>query len=159
MNSYLVKHLREFSKSGIEMRIHSWIRSTIIDTESKGLKNFLQQHIKATYLETQRNWFGRMHSMLIVPGTSGKEKVGCGNGDFKEHFPFPKVLEYLTVKMYVMSTCAISQVKNHLTIHRQKDEFRQWDTIYYLTWINYSYMYYHSLVPQLVKNPPAMQET
>ena len=62
------------------------------------------------------NQFGRMHSMLIVPVTSGKENVGCGNGDFKEHFPFPKVLEYLTVKMYVMSTCAISQVKNHLTI-------------------------------------------
>ena len=98
-----------------------------------------------------------MHSLLIVPVTSGKEKVGCGNGGFKEHFPLPKVLEYLTVKMYVMSTCAISQVKNHLTIHRQKDEFRQCDTIYYLKWINYSYMYYHSLVPQLVKNPPAMR--
>ena len=47
------------------------------------------------------NQFGRMHSMLIVPVTSGKENVGCGNGDFKEHFPFSKVLEYLTAKMYV----------------------------------------------------------
>ena len=42
-----------------------------------------------------------MHSMLIVPVTSGKENVGCGNGDFKEHFPFSKALEYLTAKMYV----------------------------------------------------------
>ena len=56
-----------------------------------------------------------MHSWPIVPVTSGKEKVGCGNGDFKEHFPLPKVLEYLPVKMYVMSTCAMSGEKppNH----------------------------------------------
>ena len=99
-----------------------------------------------------------MHSMLIVPVTSGKENVGCGNGGFKDIFPFQKCWNIWRQKcMYVY--LSISQVKNHLTIHRQKDEFRQWDTIYYVKWIYYSYIYHHSLVAQLVGDLTAKGET
>ena len=51
-------------------------------------------------------------------------------GILRSIFPFQKCWNIWQQKcMYVY--LSISQMKNHLTIHRQKDEFRQWDYILY----------------------------